>query len=449
MSSLVTESNGTRRIDFIDLAGKRQSLRLGRVPKKHAKSFFDHFCLLLSDCKLGRVHDDELGRWILGLDVKLQQRLERFGLIHGVGRASMTLTAFLEEFFKSLAVKASTTTMYGHTRRCLEAFFGGTCQVRSIGVAEAEKWRQWLKTHEELSDTTIGRRVGVARQMFRVARKWKLIDENSFLDIKMGTQENKDRMYEVTPDEARKVLAACPDEQWRLLFALSRYGGLRCPSEHLGLKWVDVDWERSRFLVHSPKTEHHRGHESRWVPIFPELRPYLIETFEAAEDGAEYVITRYRCQAVNLRTQLGRIIRRAGLKQWPKLWHNLRSTRQTELTERFPAHVVAAWLGNSVRVAERHYLQVTDGHFAAAIAGPTNPQQNPQQSAADLAGTISHPSAPEKTGPRENTNKDGAILSCATPCEMVREYSGTGIMGDTGFEPVTSCVSCMRSNQLS
>jgi integrase len=60
-----------------------------------------------------------------------------------------------------------------------------------------------------------------------------------------------------------KVLEACPDVEWRLIFALSRFGGLRCPSEHLILSWADLDWERSRFRVESPKTG------VRWVPIFP------------------------------------------------------------------------------------------------------------------------------------------------------------------------------------
>ena len=52
---------------------------------------------------------------------------------------------------------------------------------------------------------------------------------------------NRDRDYFVTLDEAKRVLDACPDAQWRLVFALSRFGGLRCPSEHSLLKWEDVD----------------------------------------------------------------------------------------------------------------------------------------------------------------------------------------------------------------
>jgi integrase len=52
----------------------------------------------------------------------------------------------------------------------------------------------------------------------------------------------------------------------------------------LALKWSDVDWERNRFRVTSPKTEHHEGKGERWVPIFPELRPFLEEAFELAAE---------------------------------------------------------------------------------------------------------------------------------------------------------------------
>ena len=118
--------------------------------------------------------------------------------------------------------------------------------------------------------------------------------------------------------------------------------------------------------IRSPKTEHHEGKDSRLVPIFPELRPHLEEVFDAAAPGTEYVITRYRDRNSNLRTQLERIIAKAGLKTWPKIFQNLRSTRETELTETFPIHVVCAWLGNSEAVAAKHYLQVTDEHFEEA-----------------------------------------------------------------------------------
>ena len=184
---------------------------------------------------------------------------------------------------------------------------------------------------------------------------------------------NRERDHFISREDAEAVLEKCPDAEWRLLFALSRYGGLRCPFEHLCLRWADVDWQRGRIRVHSPKTEHHQGGESRLVPLFPELRPFLQEAWEQAETGADWIITRYRSADKNLRTQLIRIIRRAGLEPWPKLFHNLRATRQTELEESFPSHVVCAWIGDSEKVARKHYLQVTEGHFAKAVQNPVHP----------------------------------------------------------------------------
>ena len=101
--------------------------------------------------------------------------------------------------------------------------------------------------------------------------------------------------------------------------------------------------------------------------MFPELRPFLEEVFDQAEPGTGCVITRYRDTNSNLRTQLQRIIRRAGLKPRPKLFQNLRSTRQTELEELFPSHVVCAWVGNSKPVAAKNYLQVTDEHIQEGV----------------------------------------------------------------------------------
>src|SRR5205823_833180 len=79
-------------------------------------------------------------------------------------------------------------------------------------------------------------------------------------------------------------------------------------------------------------------------------------------------VNRHRDTNKNLRTQLQRIIRRAGLKPWPKLFHNLRASRETELMADHPIHVVCAWIGNSALIAKKHYLQVTDDDYTKATA---------------------------------------------------------------------------------
>ena len=113
------------------------------------------------------------------------------------------------------------------------------------------------------------------------------------------------------------------------------------------------------------RTETHNGHGTRLVALFPELLPHLRETFEQAEDGAEYVITQYRA-GQNVGPHFARIVKRAGLTPWPKLWQNMRATRATELAQAFPQHVATAWMGHSAKIAEAHYLQVTAEHFAKA-----------------------------------------------------------------------------------
>jgi hypothetical protein len=111
--------------------------------------------------------------------------------------------------------------------------------------------------------------------------------------------------------------------------------------------------------------------------MFPELKSLLDEGFHQAEPG-EFVITRYRDSSQNLRTTFAKIIKRAGLKPWPKLFQNMRSSRETELTAEYAIHIVTAWLGNTPKVALMHYLQVTDEHFEKATQIPT------QQPAASL-----------------------------------------------------------------
>ncbi len=291
-----------------------------------------------------------------------------------------------------------------------------------ISPGDADDFRRSLA--ERLGDNTVRRMCGRAKQFFRAALRKRLIQENPFADMKgCVALANRQRDYFISLSETEKVLAVCPDAQWRLLFALSRFGGLRCPSEHLGLRWGDVDWANGRLTVHSPKTEHHAGGESRITPLFPELRRYLDEVWQEAGDGEEFVITRYRGANANLRTQLERIIRRAGLKPWPKLFHNLRATRQTELAESYPMHVVTAWIGNSAAVAAKHYLQVTDDHFRLAI-DVDGAAQNPAQQTRAVSGKESQLAA-------HIQQKTPVLPGFAASCDVLQSCS----VPPQGLEP--------------
>jgi hypothetical protein len=95
------------------------------------------------------------------------------------------------------------------------------------------------------------------------------------------------------------------------------------------------------------------------VPLFPQIREALNKLWDKLGDNpGEFVLPKIRV-ITNVNPQLGRIIKAAGLKVWPKRWQNLRATRATELGRIFPSHVVTGWCGHTERIAAEHYWMTT------------------------------------------------------------------------------------------
>lgn len=395
MASLSVDADGNRVLQFSNVQRKRKTIRLGKRTDKSAEKIKTKVEALVDDTIRAKPHAPDVARWVRQVeqrDPALYDKLAAAGLVPPRGLSGqVTLGEFLNRFIDGRSdVKPGTAITYNNVRRNLVDYFGGDRLLDSISTAEAKDWRRWLaraKNEDDpkaggagLSDNTARRRSGTARQFFADALERRLIAENPFAAIKgVAVKANRKRDYFVTRAEAGAVLKACPDNQWRLLFALSRFGGLRCPSEHLALTWGDIDLQRGRITVRSSKTEHHEGKGERVMPLFPELRPYLKAALnELLADfdpkvkrlSEQPVITRYRDTNANLRTQLCKIIRRAKLKPWPKLFQNLRATRATELADEFPSQVAADWLGHSVTIADKHYRQTTDEHFDRALNVP-------------------------------------------------------------------------------
>ena len=220
--------------------------------------------------------------------------------------------------------------------------------------------------------------------------------------------------------------------RWRLQAARGSHANASSIRPHSTIKSKSLarTWARSRIRVASPKTQHHPGGESRVIPLFSELVAYLREAFEQAEPGTEYVITRYRDATQNFRTQLERIIRRAGVEPWPKLFQNLRSSRETELARTWPLHVVTKWIGNSQPVALKHYLQVTDDDYdrASSVSDRVDGAvQNPVQQAHARTCLQLHDIKTSLENQAGFTDLHEHAATCAAP--------NRNRMGEAGLEP--------------
>lgn len=376
MASVLKDRGGWR-IRFYSADGDRKQIRVPGVNKATAEKIGHHVDSLNAAKTAGDTVNRQTALWLADIGQSLHDKLAAAGLVDR--REVQTLGAFVRGYIdRRTDVKPGTTMNYETVERNLVAFFGVDRQLRTVKPTDAVAFREWLRDHENQSENTIRRRCGRARQFFAAALKAGQVDGNPFdgMSVTVTGSEGKERF--VTADESRLILEACPDAEWRLIFALCRWGGLRCPSEILPLTWDDVLWDRSRIIVRSPKTERYRGKGSRVIPMFPELVEPLSRAFAQAPEGAVHVVARYRDGNANLRTQFQRIIERAGITPWQKPFQNLRSTRETELMETYPAHVVVSWIGHSERVAQKHYLQLTDAHFERAVQSGVAPPVAPQ-----------------------------------------------------------------------
>jgi integrase len=390
MACVVNDPNGRKRILFVAQDGSRKAIRLGKVDRKSADAIARHVEALLSAKIGGQPIPRDTAVWVTNIGATLRDKLAAVGLVEARKRG--TLGEFLQTFIVNRKATAApnTITNLEQAKRRLVEHFGAHRDMATIMPTDAEGWAAVLA--EKYAPATAGRTIKRARQFFKAALRNKLSAENVFIDVKASGLANKDRQYHVDREVIFRVIAAAPDAEWRLLIALSRFGGLRCPSEHLALRWQDVDWERSRFRVESPKTG------ERWIPIFPELRFYLEECFELAKEGAVHVITRYRDRNANLRTTFTKIIRRAGEMPWPKLFHNLRASRETELAADYPIHVVCEWIGNTAAIAAKHYLTVREEDYeraasqSGAISGAPGAHFRAQRVNADNGGESQFPS---------------------------------------------------------
>lgn len=367
MASLINDKNGLKRIQFVDIDGRRKTIRLGKQTKKDAEDFKGHLESLLSLKAMGGVLTPRLALWADELSDDLHAKLAQFDLVKSREIPETdTVLQFVDAFIASREAdtKASTRTVYKRTRKHLADFFGAKKRIAEVTTGDALDFRRHL-IRSGMADNTIRRTCGIARQFFADAIERELLAKNPFAtkSISVAVRGNAARFQFVSREVAQKVIDACPNAQTRLVFALARFGGLRTPSETLKLKWSDIDFETKRMTVHAPKTEHHEGKATRTVPIFPELEPYLRDAFDPEQ---VYVVTIAREAGKNFRTRFAKIIAKAGVEPWPKLFQNLRATRQTELAGEHPAHVVCDWMGNSQAVASKHYLHTTDEDFARA-----------------------------------------------------------------------------------
>lgn len=292
------------------------------------------------------------------------EKLESVGVLDARPHLSLgeVLLRFMEHAEQTL--KHNTVLTYRTTintiMRCIEA----SVPIESIEKNDVGEIVKCLRAdYSPLSVVTV---VSKARAIWNWAIREGYCDANVWTGVECHGRKLPGRDFEIPSDWTPHILDACPSQQWRALYVLWRYGGLR-KCEPLYLSWSDVNWERKRLRVHSPKTERYEGREARIIPLFPEIEKELSDLFEMGGDDNAIISLKG-----SMYNTFGLIVGRAGYKLWPRLFQNLRATRENELiAQGFPAHVVGEWLGHTAVVQAKHYLRVLDSYYETAIGFAT------------------------------------------------------------------------------
>lgn len=438
MASLIIGETGLARILIKCPDGKRRTLRLERVPERDAQLVAGHVAHLNNAITYGTAVPPETMTWVSRLGDAPRGRLAGVGLVES--RKAATLGVFLDRIKQTMTAKGSTKVFYSHTCRNLREFFGAAKPMRSISPADADSWRAWLVSNQKLSPATVARRVVAARTMWRKALRWRLVSENPFAGVRAGSQANEGRKVFVPRTVVDAVMRATTDLEWKAIISLARYAGLRTPSETYALRWSDISWDAGTMLVRCPKLEHHERYSQRLVPLFPEVRDVLLKLFAEAPDGTDDVIVRNRLASCNLRTTFTKLIARAGQKPWPRLFHNLRASRETELMREYDLATVCRWIGNSPEVAAKHYATSIDldadfqraAGLCQSATSDNGIRQATQKAAHDQREADQNNAHDEHDADAEmpeNAAKTDDALCCAS--------SSDGGMGPVGLEPTT------------
>jgi integrase len=321
--------------------------------------------------------------WLQDLPDRLHRKLAKLGLVKP--RAAATVAGWCSKYIESRKdLKRASLNALTDIAGKLVAFLGESCTLRAVTPNDASEWRAGLAA--TLAVASVKHHVGNAKGLFAEAKRRGLIMANPFEHLRGGsTAAKNDRC--ITAEEVTAILGACTDLRWKLAFAIPALAGVRCPSESHLLTWGDVDWERRRLRVRSPKTERHEGHGERWVPVVPQLMDLLEQAFDVAPEGQTRIIADRA--GGYLRRMMRAIVKRAGVTPWARLWQTLRSSCEKRWAAEWPQLAVSQWIGHSLTVSGKHYVNgvLPDGLWDRITKAGEKAAQNPAQHVSEWGGT--------------------------------------------------------------
>ena len=239
------------------------------------------------------------------------------------------------------------------------AVFLTRCPVKDAGKVKPSHVRDFLVGLKRAPGTT-NRYSSTVSGMFRWAVQGELLDANPVAKVPQRRERKRTTPF-LSRREIGKVMDAL-EGPLLLPVALGLYAGLR-RGEICALRWEDVDMEHGEIHVRrtrraSGKLAPVKDSEERTVPLKATLGLLLHRPHEGP-----YVAVRYRkvWRPENLSRAVAALGERLGLDKLngPQVLRRTFASHLVAAGE--PIGRVAAWLGDSIAVTEKHYARLMPG----------------------------------------------------------------------------------------
>ena len=299
-------------------------------------------------------------------------------------RPQMTLDKVWEAYDRSLMRRDLTKTtldskhqVWNHFKDFLNDTYPEVMELRRVERKHAESYLNLLRNGH--SALTYNGRLCVLREIHRVVMEEARAKTNPWDGFKTRPDDSHTRR-ELTIEELSRVINLASREgfEWRLLFAIGMYTGLRL-SDCCTLTWSEVDVVKSIIQRIPEKTKKYRKGKPVTIPIHRTLADLLVQT--PIEERTGYVIPQLgallstslsiedRKRGMSkIQHRLGKIFHNAGIVTSVKIegrkfkapdagFHSLRHTFVSlSANAGVPLHIVQEIVGHESNAMTRHYF---------------------------------------------------------------------------------------------
>ncbi|MDA7887281.1 site-specific integrase [bacterium] len=328
---------------------ERFSIWIGKPSASQANLLLSYISQLETSKKLGLPCDNPaVLSWLTKMEDKFYEKLVKAELVPE--RRQQNLSQLFEDVLAIRDLKPGTIENYTKQFERFTEFLEDKL-VKDVTEADCLAFANSLTVAPDTKATTL-------RNIKHALAASSEIVENPFnrINTKRPAPDTSKRRL-IDRATIRQWCDKCTDKEFAAVLALGGLQGCRVRSEPSVLEWQHISFEGCTINIPAAKTK------SRITPLFADTTKYLKAWHKEQGQPKEGLLFP---RLVTQHTLIERMKRLTGLKI-PKVWINLRSSAESHLvSEGFPLHTVATWLGNSPIVAAKHYLQISPSSFEEA-----------------------------------------------------------------------------------